>query len=418
MRIAVIGGGIAGMTAALRLGHRHDVTLYEAGSRLGGHAHTEQVQDPDGGTLAVDMGFIVFNRPNYPGFCALLDELGVASRSSDMSFSVRNDQSHIEYGTGTLRELFSDPVSLVRPRFWRMLLGLRRFYREAGSLLDAPPELTVNDWLQARRYSEAFIEDHLLPMVGALWSADRATAGLFPARHLARFMRNHQMLQATGRPEWRTVTGGSQRYVEALQRAMRATVRTQTPVRGVRRPGGHVEIRLDGATERFDEVVLACHSDQALALLDEPTRTEREVLGAIRYCDNEVLLHDDPAVLPRHLGAWSSWNALVPPQAGGACTVSYWMNRLQGLPTRTPWIVSLNQRQHIDPSRVRVARQFAHPVFTGDALRAQQRWAEVSGARGTHYCGAYWGWGFHEDGVQSALRVVDRIAAEATRAAA
>ena len=418
MRIAVIGGGIAGLTAALRLGANHEVTLFEAGTRLGGHADTELVQDRDCGTLAVDMGFIVFNRPNYPGFCALLEELGVDSRPSDMSFSVRNDRSHIEYGTGNLRELFSDPVSLVRPRFWKMLLGLRRFYREADTLLDAEPGLTVHQWLQTRGYGQSFVEDHILPMVGALWSADRATAGRFPARHLARFMRNHQMLQVTGRPEWRTVTGGSQRYVEALQRALCATVRTQTAVRSVRRGVGQVELRLDGGSERFDEVVLACHSDQALAMLEDPTRAEREVLGAIGYRNNEVILHDDTAVMPRHLGAWSSWNALVPAQGDGLCTVSYWMNRLQALPTRTPWIVSLNQRDQIDPARVRAVRQHMHPVFTGDALRAQQRWQEISGVRRTHFCGAYWGWGFHEDGVQSALRVVDSVATEATRAAA
>ena len=418
MRIGIVGAGISGLTAAWYLSRRHEVVVFEAGTRAGGHTDTHALTDSDGHTVHVDSGFIVFNRPNYPGFCALLDELGIGSRASDMGFSVSNQRSGIEYGTSTLRELLADPRNLARPRFLAMLRDLRRFYREAHELLDADPGLAIGDWLSSRNYSQAFAEEHLLPMVSALWSSGEDAARRFPARFLAEFMANHRMLQVNGRHGWRTVPGGSQRYVEALTSRWNATLRLQCPVRSVRREAGGVRVIHPWAEERFDAVVMACHSDQALSALDDADERERSVLGAIAYQANHMQLHTDISVLPKRRRAWSSWNARVPRDAGNHCSVAYWMNRLQGLDSADDWIVSLNQQHLVDPSRVHAERHYAHPVFRAETLAAQRDWDQVSGRRRVHFCGAYWGWGFHEDGVQSALRVVEAINEERCRVAA
>ncbi|MBH1651604.1 FAD-dependent oxidoreductase [Stenotrophomonas maltophilia] len=408
MRIAVIGSGIAGLASAWWLDGQHDVTLFEANDYLGGHTHTHDVEV--GGTrMAVDTGFIVFNPQHYPLLTALFDELGVASQPTTMSFSMHSERSGVEYNATSLDGLFCQRRNLVSPRFWGMLADLRRFYRDAPLLLAEEDSPTLGEYLRSQRYGEAFIDEHLLPMASALWSSPTATVQDFPARYLAQFMANHQMLQMTGRPSWRGVSGGSARYVDALRRRWRVHERLQCPVRMVERMPWGARVHSAAGAEAFDQVILACHSDQALALLADADAIEREVLGAIRYQSNEALLHTDASLLPRNRKAWAAWNAHVPEDRAAPCTVSYCMNLLQGLPGSIPLVVTLNRSAAIDPSQVLRTLHYAHPVHDHAAVRAQQRWAELQGRRHTWFAGAYWGWGFHEDGIRSARRVVDAL---------
>ena len=408
MRIAIIGAGVAGLASAWWLSREHEVTLFEANDYLGGHTHTHEVE-VGGVRMAVDTGFIVFNPLHYPLLTAWFDELGVASQPTTMSFSMHSERSGVAYNAGSLDGLFCQRRNLVSPRFWGMLSDLRRFYREAPLLLAEQEGPTLGDYLRRQRYGEAFIEEHLLPMASALWSSPTATVMDFPARYLAQFMANHQMLQMTGRPSWRVVKGGSTRYVEALRQRWRVRERLQCPVQAVeRRPGG-AQVHSAAGVEGFDEVILACHSDQALALLTDADRIEQEVLGAIGYQSNEVVLHTDASLLPRERKAWAAWNAYVPRDRAAPCSVSYCMNLLQDLPGDTPLVVTLNRSEAIDPAKVLRTLRYAHPVHTHAAIRAQQRWGELQGRRHTWFAGAYWGWGFHEDGIRSARRVVDTL---------
>ncbi|AXK71180.1 FAD-dependent oxidoreductase [Lysobacter sp. TY2-98] len=411
MRIAVIGSGISGLASAWLLSRVHEVVLFEAADYLGGHTHTHEVV-VDGHTLSVDTGFIVHNPVHYPLLTRLFDELGVATQPTTMSFSVHNARTGLEYNATSLDALFCQRRNLVSARFWRMLADLRRFYRSAPSLLasdDAGP--TLGDYLQCEGYGDAFRDDHLVPMASALWSAPVRDVLRFPARHLVQFMANHQMLQLTGRPQWRVVTGGSSRYVRAMQASWRATVRSRTPVRAVRRDDDGVFVHTAAGEERFDRVVLACHSDQALGLLTDADARERDVLGAIGYQHNDVALHTDARLLPRRRKAWAAWNAHVDADPAQPCTVSYCMNLLQGLPVRTPLVVTLNRDDAIDPRRVLKRVAYSHPVFTTAAVAAQARRHEIQGRRHTWFAGAYWGWGFHEDGVRSAVDVAEALGA-------
>jgi predicted NAD/FAD-binding protein len=410
MRIAVIGAGVSGLVSAYLLRRSHEVVLFEADDRIGGHVHTVDVAAADG-TWPVDTGFIVFNRGNYPGFCRLLERLGVASQPSDMSFAVRDDRDGTEYRGSGLDTLFAQRRNLLRPRFWGMARDILRFFRQAGGLLAADPELTLGQWLDARRFGRAFQEQHILPMGAALWSMPLDDVRGFPARHFAAFLANHQMLQVKGRPVWRTVQGGSRTYVDALLQGWRQEVRTGTPIARVQRRADRVDVTpAGGQTERFDHVVLACHSDQALALLADPSDRERAVLGAIGYRDNDVVLHTDAAaVLPRVRKAWASWNYRLEPGARTHAAVTYHMNRLQDLPARDPFCVSLNETARLDAERVHGRWTYAHPQFTTAAVAAQAEHQALNAEERTSYCGAYWGWGFHEDGVQSALKVAARF---------
>ncbi|MDG2524186.1 FAD-dependent oxidoreductase [Stenotrophomonas sp. HITSZ_GD] len=410
MRVAVIGSGIAGLATAWWLDGHHDVTLFEANDYLGGHTHTHDVE-VDGVRMAVDTGFIVFNPLHYPLLTALFDELGVASQPTTMSFSMHSERSGVEYNATSLDGLFCQRRNLVSPRFWGMLADLRRFYRSAPSLLAEQEGPTLGQYLRSERYGQAFIEEHLLPMASALWSSPTATVLDFPARYLVQFMANHQMLQMTGRAPWRVVTGGSARYVDALRRRWGVRERLRCPVHALERLPWGVRVQSAAGVEMFDEVVLACHSDQALALLADADPAEREVLGAIRYQSNEAVLHTDASLLPRRRKAWAAWNAHVPGDPTAPCTVSYCMNLLQGLPGDTPLVVTLNRTAAIDPGKVLRTLQYAHPVHDHAAVRAQQRWGELQGRRHTWFAGAYWGWGFHEDGIRSARRVVDALRA-------
>ncbi|MEN4921049.1 FAD-dependent oxidoreductase [Achromobacter spanius] len=409
MRIAIIGSGIAGLVCAWKLRRDHDVTLYEANDYLGGHTHTHAVEQ-DGRRYAVDSGFIVHNPLNYPHFTALLAELGVASKPTTMSFSVHKQVDDLAYNATSLDTLFCQRRNLLSPRFLGMVRDLMRFYRESPALLRSPePGPTLGEYLAQHRYGEAFRTDHLIPMASALWSSPASRILEFPARYLVRFMANHQMLRISGRPQWCVVQGGSRRYIDAMRQRWTVRERLNCAVRAVRRQPGGVQVITRDGQEHHDEVIFACHSDQALALLADPTPQEREVLGAITYQDNDVVLHTDTRLLPRQRKAWAAWNAYVPADPQAPCSVSYCMNLLQGITSPRPFIVTLNRSDAIDPGEVLARMRYHHPVYTHESVAAQARRAEISGRRRSWYAGAYWGWGFHEDGVASALDVVRAI---------
>jgi len=418
MRIAVIGSGVSGLVCAHLLSPRHDVVLLEADDRVGGHVHTVDVPAP-GGPVAVDTGFIVFNTRTYPSFMRLLRRLGVGWQESEMSFAVRSDRRDLEYGGQGLDTLYAQRSNLLSPRFHRMVLDLLRFHREARGLLDAGPEVALGTWLRERGYSRGFVEDHLLPMVGAVWSSSRAGVEDFPARFLARFFDNHGLLTVNDRPTWLTVRGGSRTYVHALLEAFRGELRTGCPVDSIRRDDASVLVQPHGARpERFDHVILACHADQALALLSDPSALERETLSAFPYRGNDVLLHDDAAVMPRRRRVWSSWNYHLDDEGGTGASVTYWMNRLQRLAGERQFFVTLNRPDAVRPGQVIRRLHYQHPVFTAAGVGAQARHRALIDHRRTSYCGAYWGNGFHEDGVASAERVCEVVGEARLEAAA
>lgn len=398
--VAVIGSGVSGLVAARELDRAGmAVTLFEADDRVGGHSHTVTVED-DRGRWEVDTGFIVHNERNYPGLRAMFDELGVQTQPAPMSFSVSDGMGSFEWSTRPLG-LFAHR-HLFDPRYGRMLLDLMRWNRDSREIVGTNgTHGSLIDFCRSRGYSEYFVERLITPLVGAVWSAGPKRMSDFPASSLAEFFENHRSLQVVGRPGWRSVVGGSRSYVEAVVASLR--VRASTPVREIRRGPGGVTVTTDGGAERFDQVVLAVHSDQALAMLADPSPAEAEILGAIPYQRNDVVLHTDTSVMPRRRRAWGSWNFHLDPTADRT-NVTYWMNALQQLDADREFLVTLNRTAAIDPSKVIRSMAYDHPVYTPEGVAAQARWSEISGRNRTHYCGAYWGWGFHEDGVQSALR--------------
>ncbi|MGZ4268272.1 MAG: NAD(P)/FAD-dependent oxidoreductase [Solirubrobacteraceae bacterium] len=412
MRIAVIGAGISGLAAAHVLGRAHDVWVLEAADRPGGHTNTVRV-DTEHETHWVDTGFIVFNDRNYPGFERLLAHLGVPAQPSNMSFSVTDQAGDFEYASTSANGLFAKRAHLATPWFLRMLAEVRRFQREARALLhgggDGP---SLGDWLEERAYSRAFIDRLIVPQASAVWSADPRQMWSFPARFLAQFFHNHGMLGLRDRPEWRTVAGGSHRYVQAITAPLGDRLRLATPVHAIHRHDDHVAVtHRGGEAERFDEVVIATHSDQALAMLADPTDREHELLGAIPYQANEAVLHTDARLLPRRRRAWASWNYHLLEEPKPVTTVTYHMNRLQSLRADREFCVTLNRTEQIEPEKIIRTISYAHPVYTREGQAAQARHHEISGRNRTHYAGAYWGWGFHEDGVVSALRVCEQLGA-------
>jgi predicted NAD/FAD-binding protein len=409
MRIAVIGSGISGLASAWLLARQHDVTLFEANDYLGGHTHTHAIE-LEGKSFAVDTGFIVFNPPHYPLLHKFFDELGVATQPTTMSFAVKNERSGLEYNATDLGGLFCQRRNLVSPRFLRMLRDIFRFYREASALLDgsgAGPEL--GEYLAVQRYSDAFRDDHLVPMASALWSSPSAQILQFPAKYLVQFMANHQMLQARDRPQWRVVQGGSQSYIRAMRGNWGVRERAACAVTRVVRDADGVEIESAAGRERYDHAVLACHSDQALALLADAGERERAILGAMRFQENDTVLHTDATLLPRRRRAWAAWNALIPREASADCTVSYCMNLLQTLDAPQPLVVTLNRSAQIAPEKILRRMRYHHPVYTPASVAAQARKAEIQGVRRTWFAGAYWGWGFHEDGMRSAVDVANAL---------
>ncbi len=412
MRIAVVGSGIAGLASAWLLSRQHEVTLFEADGRLGGHTHTHEVH-LRGRDYRIDSGFIVYNPVHYPLLARLFAELGVASQPTTMSFSVHNEASGLEYNAGTLNGLFCQRRNLFSPRFLGMVRDLLRFYREAPALLSTSGrEQTLGEYLLAGGYGAAFRDEHLIPMASALWSSPATQILRFPVRYLLQFMANHQMLQLGGRPQWRVVSGGSSSYVKALRAGWSVRERLSCPVHSIRRDADGLQLLSAAGPERFDRVVLACHSDQALALLADADARETSILTAMGYQSNEAVLHTDARVLPRRRRAWAAWNAWLPRDPGGACTVSYCMNLLQGLDAPEAFVVTLNRTADIDPGKVLARMTYQHPLYTAASVAAQQRKAEIQGRRHTWFAGAYWGWGFHEDGLRSA---VEAAAAQGVR---
>jgi uncharacterized protein len=410
MRIAVVGGGVSGLVAAHLLHPEHDVTVFESGSYAGGHTNTVTVET-DTGPLYVDTGFIVFNDRNYPRFEALLAELGVAAQPSDMSFGVSDGD--FEYASTSPNGLYAKRSHLLSPAFQRMIADVPRFQRRARALLSSPEEPTLREWLATLGVSDAFVERVIVPQAAAVWSADPEQMWTFPARFLVEFFDNHGMLGLAGRPRWRTVAGGSERYVEALTAPFAERIRLVTPVRAIERFADRVEVTpAGGDPESFDEVVIAAHADQALGMLADATAAEHEILGAFPYQANEAVLHTDRRLLPRRRRAWASWNYHLVPEASGPATVTYHMNRLQSLDAELEYCVTLNRTEAIDPARIIRTIAYAHPVYTLEGQAAQRRYEEIGGRNRTHYCGAYWGWGFHEDGVASAHRAVAALGRE------
>jgi predicted NAD/FAD-binding protein len=421
MRVAVVGAGISGLVVAHRLQDRCRLTVFEAEDRIGGHTHTVAVE-VGGREFAVDTGFIVFNRVNYPGFSGILDELGVESQPTRMSFSVHCERSGLEYNGTSLNTLFSQRRNLLRPRFHRMVLDILRFGREGKEYLregpadDADDPTTLGEFLSTRGYSPWFVDYYAKPMGAALWSSGLGSIERFPVRSFLRFFENHKMLDVSGRPEWRVVCGGSARYVERLVRPFADRVHAGTAVRAVVRKEDGVVVRTDRDEARFDQVVIAAHSDEALSLLEDATPAEREVLGAIRYQPNEVVLHTDASLLPSRRLARAAWNYRIPREGGAElASVTYSMNILQSLDASEELCVTLNRTADIAPDRILGRYRYHHPVYTAEAVRAQARLGELQGPVGrgrTWFCGAYHGFGFHEDGVQSADAIVGGLLRE------
>jgi uncharacterized protein len=408
MKLAIIGTGISGLTAAHLLAGEHDLTLYEANDYVGGHTHTIDV-DAGGDSWPVDTGFIVFNDRTYPNLLQLFRSIGVQWQPSTMAFSVRCERTGLEYCPSSLNTLFAQRRNLFRPSFWRMIRGILRFRRESQELLNAEMDLTLGEYLDSRQYPREFIEHFIVPMGAAVWSAAPVGFRQFPARLFVEFFTNHGALQLRGQPQWRVVRGGSREYVRKLIAPFRNRIRLQCPVTSVRRIEDGVIVTAPEGPERYDEVIIAAHSDEALAMLADPTPAERAILAAIPYQPNEVTLHTDKSLLPRCPRAVGSWNYHLPAERGDRVTLTYYMNMLQSLEAKVDFCVTLNATDRIDPSTVIASMVYSHPVYTPNAPPAQSRHREISGQNRTHYAGAYWGYGFHEDGVRSALAVCRRF---------
>jgi predicted NAD/FAD-binding protein len=417
MKIAIVGAGIAGNTAAYRLRDEHEVTVFEAADYVGGHTNTVDV-DFGGARYAIDTGFIVFNDWTYPHFIALLDELGVASQATSMSFSVSCERTGLEYNGTSLAALFADRRNFFRPRFFRLLADIVRFGRDARDFLAGSDDTSsLGEFLGKRRYSPQLAESYVVPMTAAIWSAAPGSVLDMPARFLLRFFANHGMLSIDDRPVWRTVRGGSARYVDALVAGHRDRIRLGSAVTAVIRSTKGVTIASrDAEPELFDAVFFACHSDQALALLRDASPLEREVLGALRYRANDAVLHTDARLLPRCRRAWASWNYRVTADDDASPLVTYHMNTLQRLTAPVDFCVTLNDRGRVPESHVLGRYRYEHPVFDAAATAAQPRQGELNGQRHTYFCGAYWRNGFHEDGVISALAALEHFNARTRHA--
>ena len=404
--IAVVGSGIAGLSAAWLLSTRHRVSLFEADRRLGGHSNTV-----DAGGTPVDTGFIVYNEVTYPNLTALFEHLGVRTKASDMSFAVSLDGGRLEYSGTGLGGLLAQPANVGRLRFWRMLKELLRFYREAPYDIARIGEISLAEYLDAKGYGAAFREDHLYPMAAAIWSTPAFDVSSYPAAAFIRFCENHGLLRLAGRPIWRTVDGGSRKYVERLAKSVAGRTFPGRGVRSIARRGGAVWLTdCDGAEQRFDHVVMATHADQALRVLADPSSDETRLLGSFGYSRNEAVLHSDPRLMPRRKRAWSSWNYLTETQGETRrLSVTYWMNRLQSLPSDQQLFVTLNPVVEPEGNIVRHSETYEHPIFDAVAMRAQKQLWSLQGGSNTWFCGAYFGAGFHEDGLQAGLAVAEAL---------
>ena len=422
MKIAIVGAGISGLSCAYYLAREHDVTVFESAPEIGGHTATKLIEI-NGEPQLVDTGFIVYNDWTYPNFIKLLQELDVQGRASEMSFSVTCESSGLEYAGSNLNTLFADRLNLLRPGYWKMLRDIVRFNRQAIEDLEngnITADVTLGEYLSGKNYGSKFRDKYLLPMGAAIWSSTIEGIDDFPALFFVRFFKNHGLLSVKNRPQWYTIKGGSKNYLPALTKSFENNIHTNTNISSIKRSEHHVDIVYsiaDSAAkkERFDALVLATHSDQALALLDDASTDEQAILSAIAYRMNEVVLHTDYSRLPKRRTAWSSWNyrisenTEVPVNEGSLAKLTYNMNILQGIESDTVYCVSLNQTDEIDSEKILGTYHYSHPVFTEAAVKAQGQWNQIAGVKNTWFCGAYWANGFHEDGVVSALKVVESI---------
>lgn len=406
MRIAVIGAGIAGLTTAYLLSQEHDLVVYEANDYIGGHTHTVDVPVNDQ-TYAVDTGFIVFNEKTYPNFINLMGKLGIPWQSSNMSFSVQCQKTGLYFCPTSFNTMFAQRKNLLRPAFYRMLTDALRFRREASELIASDDyRITLQAYLDKKNYSTFFIDNFIIPMGEAIWSADPVQFRDFPARYLVEFFNNHGFLNLRDQPRWLVIKGGSRQYIEPLTRPFRENIRLGTPVSAVRRFEEKVEVStVSGETSSFDSVVVAVHSDQALTLLADPSDRERDILSVIPYQENLTVLHTDASLLPPKKIAWASWNYHIPKAEKGRVALTYDMNILQTLNAPKEFCVTLNMPEAIDPDKIIKSIVYHHPVYDPQSLKARRSQDELNGQNRTYYCGAYWGYGFHEDGVNSALAV-------------
>ena len=410
LKIAIIGTGISGLSAAWLLARHHNVTVYEAADRIGGHSHTEEVEIGSA-LVGVDTGFMVYNEPSYPNLTALFSELDVPTTPTDMSFAVSLDHGAFEYAGSGLAGLLAQPSNILKPRFWSMLSGLIRFYRNAPRDVSPMGDISLDDYLDRAGYGRAFRDDHLYPMAAAIWSTPAAMVGAHPAAAFVRFCENHGLLRLSGRPVWRTVRNGSREYVSRLTRSFSDRILLATPVVSVVRDDDGVVIHdAKGGRRRFDHAVIATHADCALALLADPTADERRLLGAFAYAHNEAVLHTDISLMPKRRAAWASWNYLsIGETDARRLSVTYWMNRLQPLDTETPIFVTLNPFAEPLEGSVLRREQYEHPMSDIASMRAQQELWTLQGQRKTWFCGAYFGAGFHEDGLQAGLAVAEDL---------
>jgi predicted NAD/FAD-binding protein len=402
MKIAIIGTGISGMVAAYLLNGDHEIEVFEANDYIGGHTHTIDVRR-DNMNYAVDTGFIVFNRVTYPNFCKIMDRLGVDSQPTEMTFSVKCERTGLEYSPHSLNTWFIQKKNVFSGSFYRMIFDILRFRKEIDRLSAGDEEIEIGRYLKQKDYSARFIQHFVIPLGSSLWSADPVRFQEFPLRTFARFFKNHGFLEIRNPFQWLVIKGGSQRYVEKLTAGYRDRIRLNCAVRTVRRCKEYVELEFNGRKKCFDHVVIASHSDQALAMLSDPSPAEREILGAIPYQKNLTILHTDTSLLPAHRRIWSSWNYLIPKTETGCAVLTYDMNILQSIRSSDEFCVTLNRADDIDQNKWVGQFDYHHPVFDKNAPEAQKRYEEISGVNRTHYCGAYWGYGFHEDGVNSAL---------------
>lgn len=410
-RVCIIGSGISGLTCCHLLAPEYDIELIEAGSYIGGHTNTEDVKRPDG-NYRINTGFIVFNKENYPNFLKLINRLGVEYQTAPMSFSVKCGRTGLEYGFATMNAVFAQRRNIFSPKFLRMLREISGFRKEFSGLLSDPAsgKMSVGDYLSSRGYSNMFIEQFIFPFAAAIWSADYDKINKFPLRTFVQFFKNHGFLAETELLQWYTVRNGSASYVPELTRPFSDRIRLNTKVTSIRRTGNKIEVS-DGRSFKaaYDRVIIAAHSDQALKMIDNPTKAEREVLGAIAYQPNDVVLHYDRKLLPEHKQTWSSWNYFVPPAGDDRCTVTYDMNILQSIRSKDEFLVTLNQSDGIDREKIIKSFVYDHPVYTLEAVAAQKRFNEINGTDRLYFAGAYWGYGFHEDGVNSALKACAAI---------
>jgi predicted NAD/FAD-binding protein len=410
MNIAIIGTGIAGNVAAYHLSRDHRVTVFEANDYVGGHTHTHEIKW-DGQPYTMDSGFIVFNYKTYPYFTKLLEELNVPVQPSSMSFSVKCERSGLEYNGSSLNTLFAQRGNLLRPSFYRMIRDILRFNREAPRFLSSRDmKTTLDEYLTQGRYGQDFIERYLIPMGAAIWSADPSHMHAMPAQFFIRFFHNHGMLSVDDRPIWYVIKGGSHAYVRKLTASFRDRIRTNSPVESIRRNRAFVTIKVHNQPpERFDSVFIATHSDQALQLLDDATALEEEVLRPMTYQQNEAILHTDEAMLPARRRAWAAWNYHIPAKTQNRVAVTYNLNILQNIQAPVQFCATLNNSREIAPSKIIRRMVYSHPIFTTESVLAQQRQEEINGTNRTYFCGAYWRYGFHEDGVVSALNALDHF---------